>query len=189
MSYGGGKDCIDLAPLDYAGSRDLDTMDESMGCHVGKYEGLNILNPQPGWHYHYVPSTPEAVLGARQGGGRIATTEDPELSAYNAMVGADETPLDSHVGFPGLLLVKTPIERERQRRQEIAERAHRMLKGSEIESAFASRGHRSPEEQQYANGKPLRFVQSKHMFRVTDGSSESDPSVDAWTATGIVRED
>lgn len=189
MSLGGGKDMLDLAPLDYAGSRELDTLDESMGCHVGRFEGLNILNPQPGWHYHYISNAPEAVLEARQRGGRVANIEDPEMAAYNAMVGANETPLDSHVGFPGLLLVKTPIETERKRRAEISAKAERMLKGSEIEAAFADKGRRNPEEMQYSRGKPMRFVQSSHMTRLTDGYQETDDAVSAWGASGIVRED
>jgi hypothetical protein len=197
--FGGGLDREDLMPCDYDGNRGLDTdettSDAFRGCHVGEYAGLNVGNPQPGFVYSWCEDNDRSRLRVRQSGGQIVQGNDPERAAYSYMTGsAPSSDLDSAFGaFPGVLLVRTPIEVER-RKQEIQEAARQKnLRGTLAEQEFIDRGRRATQESDYSRRsgrESLRFVTHGHGYRVTDGPDENDRTLDMWgPSTGILRGD
>lgn len=190
---GGGRDRLDLAPLTPEGNRELDNPNASMGCHVGDYIGLNVFNPQPEFVYSWANDNPRDRLLVLQRGSQIVQSGDPESAAYHEMVNHDQTPLDSaHAGYPGVILVRTPIEIERRRRENEEQTRQAMLRGGGSEAAFIEGGRRNPGEMeagQAAGHTSLRFQRRDHTVQVTAGSEPDDRVVDHWSpSAGIVRE-
>lgn len=190
---GGGKDRLDLAPLDFEGNREIDNPDAFYGCHVGDSAGLNVWNPQEGFVYSWANDNPRDRLLVRQRGGQIVQAGDPEEAAYHAMVGHNQTDLDSaHTGYPGVILVRTPIEIERRRREEEDQRRRALLRGGGVESEYVRRGLRNPEEAAAgaaAGRASLRFARRDHVTRMTAGPGEDAQVLDAWgPGDGISRD-
>lgn len=190
---GGGSDRLDLEPLNFEGNRELDNLEASYGCHAGEYAGLNIFNPQPNFVYSWANDNDRDRLLVRQRGGQIVQAGDPEMAAYKAMVGHGQTDLDSaQTGYPGILLVRTPIEIERRRREEEDRRRQALLRGGGAEATYIQRGLRNPEEVAAgaaAGRTSLRFARRDHVTRVTAGPHEEAPELDAWgPGDGISRD-
>jgi hypothetical protein len=180
---GGGQDRAWYEPLRSDGSRDLDTYDETIGCHVGPYAGLNVARPQPGFEYSWAINDPRELLRARQRGAQIVQSDDPEYSVYNEFEDSDRTPLDTAKLYEEVILVRTPLEVVRKRREEEQRRAEASLHGSvrsftdkasALESDAGRRGGHSS----------TRFARHDHMVEYdTDGRTEA-----VWTPdSGIVR--
>lgn len=191
---GGGRDRLELEPLNFEGHRELDSVEESFGCHAGEYSGLNIFNAQEGFVYSWANDNQRDRLLVRQRGGQIVQSDDPELAAYRRMVGHDMTDLDgAQTGFPGVILVRTPIEIERRRRTTEAEKRRKLLRGGQAEAAFIERGRRNPEEVELAaraGRTNLRFARRDHMTRITAGPMDDAEVLDAWgPGDGISRDD
>ena len=190
---GGGSDRLDLEPLNFEGNRDLDNLDASYGCHAGDSAGLNVFNPQVGFVYSWANDNARDRLLVRQRGAQIVQSGDPEMAAYQSMIGHTATDLDSaQTGYPGVILVRTPIEIERRRRGEEAQRRRALLRGGGAESSYIQSGLRNPEEataRASAGRTSLRFARRDHGTRVTAGSGEEAPVVDAWgPGDGISRD-
>jgi len=190
---GGGADRLDLEPLDFEGNRDMDNLEASLGCHVGDSAGLNLFGAQEGFVYSWANDNDRDRLLVRSRGGQIVQAGDPEMAAYQAMVGHTQTDLDSaHTGYPGVILVRTPIEIERRRREEEDQRRRALLRGGGVESTYIQRGLRNPEEAAAgaaAGRSSLRFARKDHVTRVTAGPSEEAQVLDGWgPGDGISRD-
>jgi hypothetical protein len=184
---------LDLEPLNFEGNRELDNPEASYGCHGGDSAGLNIWNPQEGFVYSWANDNPRDRLLVRQRGGQIVQGDDSEMAAYQQMVGHTQTDLDSaQTGYPGVILVRTPIEIERRRREEEGRRRRALLRGGGAETAFMQSGLRDPEEAAAAASAGrtgLRFARKDHGTRVTAGPGEEAPVVDHWVpGDGISRD-
>jgi len=181
---GGGKDRQWYEPLAPDGSRDLDTVEETLGCHGGPYAGLNVGRPQPGFVYSWPLNDPRDLLRARHRGGQVVNGDDPEFAMYQELGDDYSTPLDTSQLYKDVVLLRTPTEKVRERREAEAKKAEIQSRGSvqdyldgasDLEAEYGGRGRRAG---------PTRFVGDEHMTEYeNDGSTAS-----VWTpATGVVR--
>lgn len=181
---GGGHDLSWYEPLNPNGSRDLDTAEETLGCHVGPYAGLNVVRPQPGFAYSWINNDPRDKLRSRHNGAQVVQAEDPEYSAYTEFGDDYNTPLDTSQLYQDVILVRTPIEKVRERREAEARKAELQARGSVDD--YLSRA--SDLEAEYGTRNdgagPTRLVGRNHSIEYeADGKPES-----FWTPnTGIVR--
>jgi hypothetical protein len=184
---GGGGDRFDVRPLSPDGNRDTNdepTLDNMVGCHSGGSFGLNITNPQPGYIYVWERRKPQDILRARQKGGTVVLSEDPEFSVSSQLVGGFEaTPLDSSDIYNDVVLVRYPEEVIRKRREQETERSKAQLRGSAEE--FVSRATNA--EIQFSGGKPSRFARRDHVTEVRSGFDENANLEEVWAPDrGIV---
>jgi hypothetical protein len=178
---GGGHDLSWYESLNESGSRDLDIPEESLGCHVGPYAGLNIVNPQPNFEYSWANNDPRDVLRVRARGGQVVQGDDPEYAAYRVLEDSTNSPIDSANLYQDCILIRTPIEKVRERRDEESNRAEVSARGSVDD--FTDRA--SALEADYGKHRgPTRFSRSEHMMEW-----EEDGRVEAmWSPeSGIVR--
>ena len=180
---GGGQDLQWYEPLQHDGSRDLDTLEETIGCHVGPYAGLNVACPQPGFEYSWALNDPRELLRARQKGSQVVQAEDPEYSVYNDFEDPDRTPLDTAKLYEEVVLVRTPTETVRERRLEENRRAEVSARGS-IED-FTERASPLEASCGRTDGRgPTRFSRGDHMMEFDEDGND----VGVWTpGAGIVR--
>ena len=169
---GGGSDLQWLAPLDEDGNRNLDLDDlaqETVGCHVGPYAGLNVVNPQPEFEYSWANNRPDDLLIARHHGGQVVQSGDPEMAAYSQLVYDGETPVDSAELFPGVVMIRTPTSRVRERREREQAKADAMLTGGQSE--FENKTTQGEEEYANLDGRgPTRFTRREHHIEFEDHS-------------------
>lgn len=180
---GGGQDRAWYEPLRDDGTRDLDTLEETIGCHVGPYAGLNVARPQPGFEYSWALNDPRELLRVKMRGGQVVQQDDPEYSVYNEFEDPDRTPLDTAKLYEEVILIRTPMETVRRRREEEQRRAEASVHGgmndfvdkaSALEADAGRRGGHSS----------TRFARKEHMVEYdVDGRTEA-----VWTPdSGIVR--
>ncbi len=176
---GGGSDRSDLKPYDPEAFLESDDPDAMMGCHVGRFAGLNILNPQPGFVYAHADSSRDGVMQARLQKYQVVSKEDPEKAGYLKMSGYDHQDLDSaSTGYPGLVLVRRSAEDERQIREEEQVRRDDLFRSGNSEAGFVS-GATAAEIQ----AKGQRFKLDDHRTYRTTGTSEDSPVVpERWTS-------
>jgi len=190
---GGGGDRLELEPLNFEGHRELDNLDASFGSHVADSAGLNLFNPQEGFVYSWANDNARSRLQVRQRGGIIVQSGDPEMAAYHEMVGHTATDLDSsQTGYPGVILVKTPIEIERRRREHEGQLRRKLLRGGGAESNYAESGLRDPREAEAsaaAGRTSLRFTRRDHKTHIAAGPGDDAQVLDAWgPGDGISRD-
>jgi hypothetical protein len=180
---GGGQDRQWYEPLAPDGTRDLDIAEETIGCHVGPYAGLNVGRPQPGFEYRWAINDPKELLRVRMQGAQVVQAEDPEFSVFNDFTDPDRTPLDTSQLYAEVILTRTPIEMVRERRLQEQRKAEIMVHGSA--SDFIDRA--SSTEADYGRrdgGGATRFSRSEHM---TEYEEDGKPAA-VWTPdSGIVR--
>jgi hypothetical protein len=181
---GGGQDRQWYEPLAPDGSRDLDTAEETLGCHGGPYSGLNVGRPQPGFVYAWARNDPRDLLRARHNGSQVVNGDDPEYSMFQELGDDYNTPLDTSQLYKDVVLVRTPIERVRERREAEARKSEMQARGdaqdfldraSDLEAEYGGRGDKAG---------PTRFVGSGHTIQYEE---DGKPAA-AWSpATGVVR--
>ncbi len=178
----GGHDLSWYESLNESGSRDLDLdiPDETLGCHVGPYAGLNVINPQPNFEYSWANNDPRDIIRVRAKGGQVVQGDDPEYGAYRALDDSVNSSVDSANLYQDCILIRTPIEKVRERRNEEKRKADISARGSVDD--FVDRA--SALEDTYKHRGPTRFSRSDHMVEwETDGKTES-----MWSPeSGIVR--
>ena len=116
---GGGRDRLELAPLDPYGNIESDDpdFDNMVGCHTGSYMGLCILNPEPGFEYIWERKTVHDIMRAKMRGGIEISSEDTESVAINKMVG-EAISIDSSNVFKDVIAFKYPVEALRAQREQ-----------------------------------------------------------------------
>jgi len=188
---GGGSQREWLEPLDAEGNRrsdDLPIDGQLVGCHIGDYAGLNLVNPQPGFEYEWLlnPATARnstaASLQIHSLGGQIVSEGDPEFAAFKLMEGLESTPLDTSTMYKELVLVRIPVERQRARMAKIEEKNKKMLRRGPEES-FVGRAS-ALESERYSGRGPTRFALRSHQ---TDFKHDSDSVEVSLPDSGIVR--
>lgn len=181
----GGRDLSELEPWDPE-EFDPDNPESMMGSHVGHFVGLNILNAQPGFTYAWWGSGKE--IQAKLKGYEVVTQDSPERAAYQKLADHDHVDLDStQAGYPGLVLVRRRIDKERQFREAEQEEHRRLMRGGASENAYLNGG--SAAEARYNQpGRPTRFMRDDHQTVITEGYGEDAAAVESWSPSqGISR--
>lgn len=176
----GGHDRGWYESLNETGSRDLDLPQETLGCHVGPYSGLNIVNPQANFEYSWAHNDPRDLIRVRAQGGQIVNAEDPEYGAYKALGDTTNSSIDSANLYQDCILIRTPIEKVRERREAESKKAEISARGS-VDNYLQSA---SALESSYKEHGPTRFSRSDHMVEW----EEDGKTTGMWTPNeGIVR--
>lgn len=139
---------------------DLDPED-MIGCHAGDFQCLNLGNAQPGYEYVWESANPRARVGISIRGGEVVKQGDAEYAALSKMVGAP-TGLDTATMFGDVVLVRYPVERVRQRREQEQRAALQQLRGTE--SDFVNRADSL--ERSLSPRRPSRFRRGDHHMEV-----------------------
>lgn len=157
---------------------------ELMGCHKGRYAGLNISNPEPGENYAWADSSPKGLMQAQLKGYRVVPPESSAQPGYATMDAFNHMDIDSaSSGYPGLILVSRSAENERVIQAEEDEKREDLLRSGAAEAAFLEGGTAAE-----AQTGSERFKGKDHRTFRTEGESESSKVVDSWTvADGISR--
>jgi len=186
---GGGSDREWLEPLDSDGNRtNLPIEERVVGCHVGPYAGLNVVDPQPGFEYQWMlnPSrsgaSPADSLRIHVIGAQVVRDEDPEFAAFQKMEGMTASPLDTSAIFKELVLVRIPSATVEKHRRENLEKNARMLRKGPAES-FVSRASQL-ESEKYSGRGPTRFASRDHH---TEFKHDRDSVEVSLPDSGIVR--
>ncbi len=176
---GGGSDRSDLNPYDPEAFLESDDPNDMMGCHVGRFAGLNIMNAQPGFIYAWADSSRDGITLAKLNGYQVVSKEDPERAGYLKMSGFDHQDLDSaSTGYSGLVLVRRSAKDERQVREEEQVRRDDLFRSGNSEAGFLG-GATAAEIQ----AKGERFKGKEHRTYRTTGTSEDSPVVpERWTS-------
>lgn len=179
---GGGYDREWYASLSEDGIRDMDIPEETIGCHVGPYAGLNVANPQEGFSYTWQINDPREVLRSRMMGGVVVQGSDPEFSVYNT-TDDNQTPLDSSQLYKEVVLIRTPIEKVREQALREKQAAEVMALGSIQDYTDKASALEADYGRQDGRGS-TRFPGQEHALEFeTDGKTEA-----IWTPeSGIVR--
>lgn len=188
---GGGSDLEWLEPLDSEGNRRADHLPvegQMVGCHVGVFAGLNLMNAQPGFEYQWMlnPSrsgaNPADSLQIHMIGGQIVKDGDDEFAAFKVMEGMESSPLDTSTMYKELVLVRIPVERQRARMAAVQKKNARMLRKGPEES-FVGRAS-ALESERYSGRGPTRFALRDHQ---TEFKHDRDTAEVSLPDSGIVR--
>jgi hypothetical protein len=189
---GGGADRSWLEPLDAEGNRrnDLPVEDQMIGCHLGNFAGLNVLNPQPGFEYEWMLYPPTArnstaaSLEIGRLGGSMVREGDPEYAAFSEMEGMQGSAIDTAVVYNNeLVLVRIPVEKQRARMAAIEEKNQRMLRKGP-EDAFVGGASGLEQSPRYNERGPTRFAMRDHQ---TEFKHDRDTVEISIPSSGIVR--
>jgi hypothetical protein len=179
---GGGQDRAWYGPLLEDGTREMDLGERTIGCHTGPYAGLNVVNPQEGFEYRWGLNDPRELLRARMAGSEVVQADYPEYSAYRALDDPTRTSIDTSELYQELVLLRTPTEKVRERRQREQEMAERSVRGS-VDS-YTDRAGALEADLARRDGKPTRFARSDHMVEF----EEDGRAASVWThESGVVR--
>jgi len=179
---GGGHDLVWYESLTEEGNRDLGIPQETLGCHVGPYAGLNIVDPQPNFEYSWANNDPRDVLRVQAQGGQVVQGDDPEYAAYRTLEDSVNSSIDSTNLYGDCILIRTPIEKVRERRDSERQRAEASIHGGIDSYTDAA----SLEEAEYGRriGGPTRFARRDHMVEY----EEEGRTTAMWSPeSGIVR--
>ena len=189
---GGGSQREWLEPLDSEGNRqghDLLVEGRMVGCHLGNFAGLNVVDPQPGFEYEWMMNpardgaSPSDGMRIHQVGGQVVKDGDSEFAAFKHMEGmGDSSPLDTSTIYKELVLVRIPAEKQRARLQAISDKNKRMLRKGPEES-FVSNAS-AQESERYSGYGPTRFARSDHR---TEFKHDRDVAELSLPDSGIVR--
>jgi len=191
IGLGGGSDREWIEPLNAEGNRvghGVNTELNVVGCHVGPYAGLNLVNPQPGYEYIWMlnPSrsgaSPADSLQIHVVGGQVVKEADPEFAAFMAMEGMDASPLDTSTMYKELVLVRIPAEKQLKRQQDNDAKNQRMLRRGPEESFVGRASH--TESERYSGRGPTRFALRDHQ---TQFNHDRDTVEVSLPDSGIVR--
>lgn len=129
---------------DHSWTRPIDPHeDEVLGCHRGVSEGLNIRNPQPGFHYYYIRAEPNMARRYINMGYEVVTSEYPEQPGIKALPQAVQSMMDGERAFKDVMLVRIPVEIYREHQAEKRRRAEASLRSAS--DAFQAKGERAAE--------------------------------------------
>jgi len=196
---GGGYDRNRIKPLNPDGNVQAEPGLRVIGCHTGRFSGLNIYNPRPGFHYPHVARNDEGLQQARINGAVPVLEGDEEYAAYRDMIGMEDVPhmqhtdLDStYSGYGDLILMRMPEHKYRALREAQQRQHQSMFRECGVESSFIERGHSNPGEDHIAQTSrhPLRFARNDHNSYVTAGGSTDCETVDPrWAnSPGLARD-
>jgi hypothetical protein len=174
---GGGRDRKDLIGWDPDQFEASTDPAKAAGCHTGKFSGLNVQNPQPGWEYAHARDTREGITEARLNRYQVVQQGDPELAAYQNDPNSPFSDTDSAAaGYPGVVFVRRSPEDSRLIRGEEQKKRDALMRGGDTEQAFLS-GRSAAEES--SGGK--RFISPDHRSHTTSGYDEGSEVIDSWT--------
>ncbi len=126
MALSGGGDRRLLRPVEHnEGVR---------GSHRGDSEALNVKNAQPGFHYRY---DPERRLRKRINEGYEIVTDGPESWGADLPAGVAKQ-LDNIRAFKDVILLRIPIEKYREKRKKLREKATLAREG--VEASYLDKG-------------------------------------------------
>ena len=109
---------------------------------------------------------------------------DPEYAIYKTLEGMQSDGVDTSTVFNELVLVRIPIEKQRERMQRHLDKNNRMLRKGPEES-FVNQA--SPlERERYSGSGPTRFAMRDHRTEFKHGHEVAEVSI---PDSGIVRSD
>lgn len=175
---GGGSDRADLKSYDPEQYLESDDPNDMMGCHVGDFLGLNIINAQPGKFYAWCDDSQKGLMRARYKSYQVVHKDDPEMAGYQRIAGYDHQDLDSaSTGFPGVVLVRRSAKDEKRVRAEEQSRRDDLFRSGNSADGYLS-GATAEEISQGGE----RFKRKEHRSFRTTGTSEDSPEVlEPWT--------
>ncbi len=181
----GGGDRSWWTPLNPDGNKpSVDGITPTIGCHAGESAVLNVQNPQQGFEYRWEKKDPRKIMRAKMRGDIPVLAGDQEYMGLNRMVGLDSaSPMDTQDIVGDVVLMRTPIEVMRKRREAEAVEAHKRLHGAYAN--FIEGG--SPEEVEMANHQnlpSLRFARGDHQL----ANMENGQTRSISRPKGIVRD-
>jgi len=182
MSMSGGRNNFKYSPVREDGrTRMYDNVSSEIdiiGVHTGDFAGLNIVNPQPGFHYQWVKNDPTARMTEAQKGGRPVHAGDQDHPAYELGLVYDEsdspTPLDTAQVYKDVVLMRYPEEAIAKRRAENEERALQAV--SKADQSYLQGA--SAAELASGQGQRTRFAERRHNLSMKD---ESGAVRQQWT--------
>jgi hypothetical protein len=179
---GGGADRSWLEPLTLEGNKRTDNpeLEGMVGCHTGRYIGLNIKGAQPGFEYIWERNDAPSMMQAQQKGGQVVKDGDPEMSAFRAVGYEDSnfTPPDSREVYKDVVLVRYPSERIRAIREQEQRKAKAMMR--EGARDYADRADAF--ETELSGGRPTRFRRDDHSLQSEDVNGRP---VDYWSPDNV----
>lgn len=129
---------------DYEWTRPIDPHDsETLGCHRGVSEGMNIANAQPGFHYYYIRANPNMAQRYLNAGWEVVTSEHPERPGVKALPEAVQSMMDGMRAFKDVILVRIPTDRYAEIQEDKRRRAASALRSTT--DAFQAKGERTTE--------------------------------------------
>ena len=178
----GGRPNFRFSPVREDGTRreydNISSDVDIIGVHAGDYAGLNIVNPQPGFHYQWAKADPTSRMIEAQKGGQPVQAGDTDHPAYKLGIVYDEsdtpTPLDTAEVYQDVVLMRYPEEVIVERRRQDADKSLRAV--SEADNTYLNGA--SPAELASGQGQRTRFAQRRHNLQVQD---ESGAVQKQWT--------
>lgn len=181
MGQGLGDPLEDLLPL-VGGNTDMTDQGSvdfvTLGCHKGNFRGLNVRNPDPNMDYKWANDRPQELMAAVQQGSILVGPEDQEMSAVHDLLGLESTPLDGSCMYAGMRLIKTPIERVRQREEQRLRQYNAAFKEGAVEREYFDGA--TEQEARFGGDQGLRLMRSDHQTDVTEGANPSGKRLDSW---------
>jgi hypothetical protein len=130
MTIGSGEDLKWIKPV----TPEADVA----GDHRGRFEGLNVRSPQPGWHYYWERRQASDILRRTMDGFVVVQGDDPEKFGAKLPEGIG-LPQDGVRAYGDVVLMKCP---EDQYRELQAERlANAKAAREATTTAFLEKGH------------------------------------------------
>ena len=173
---GGGRDRSDLQSYNPDAFLQSSDPDEMMGCHVGRFAGLNVMNPQPGYFYSWADESRQGKIQARLNKWHIVQPDDPERAGYEAMLGHDHQEIDSaSSGYPGVVLVRRSAKDEKLIRDEEAAKRLNLLRSGPDEAYL----HGGSAMELQKGGR--RTIGDNHRTHRTSGEDENSAVTETWT--------
>jgi len=185
MISGGGRDRSELenyTDFDPETHMGIDSMTTMIGCHRGKFVGLNVSNPQTGWHYSWAEDDKRSVMSARMDKKQVVQSDDPEMAVYRELADHDHVDIDSsNTGYPGVVLMKRSAENERMIRADEQSRRDALLRGGDTEAQYRSK---ATADELAMKGR--RFAREDHRSNyATTGTDPESPVVPWRPSDGI----
>lgn len=142
--------------------------EETLGCHRGSFEALNVRNPQRGVRYFYQRKDPSCILRSLNKGAKVVTSDDPEGWGADLpeSVGLQ---LDGVHAFHDVVLMKIPLDKYRQLKAERLERRRAALEANYL--AFKERERERLQSLHYhqrPDGRELYYKHSSHGVQIED---------------------
>lgn len=134
----GGEDLLQYEPARY----DPESSEELLGCHRGDNEYLNIVNPQPEMHYYWERAKrgDRRVLRRLRESFEVVTDAHPEsLPSLPGHPDLGLGNLDSTLEAAGVVLMRIPIHKYREKEAARAAAAARPMELAATGSTFTDR--------------------------------------------------
>ena len=183
--FGGGRDRSELESYNPEAYSDSDDPNRRMGCHRGRFVGLNIQNAEPEFFYAWADSDERELLAARHNYYEVVTDDmGGTHSAAAADPHHDHPTIDStSAGFPGVILVRRTAENERRVRAEEQAQADLLMRGGDSFLHGGSQIERAAGGTRFSGAPGFT-----HRSHATEGPDPDGVTLDAWTTSSGITD-